>query len=55
MIVMKPWISNSEESGIKRSFISANEEIKTTQITLPNFQNSQYTNSTICGLNVSNI
>ncbi|RIB12413.1 kinase-like domain-containing protein [Gigaspora rosea] len=43
MIVMKPWISNSEESDIKRSFISANEEIKATQITLPNFQNSQYT------------
>ncbi|CAG8793567.1 11795_t:CDS:1, partial [Gigaspora rosea] len=32
-----------EESDIKRSFISANEEIKATQITLPNFQNSQYT------------
>ncbi|RIB21688.1 kinase-like domain-containing protein [Gigaspora rosea] len=74
LIVMKPWISNNEESDIKRSFISADEEIKTTQIISTNLQNSLYTSrlinakeiklayesakfrdSTICGLNVSNI
>ncbi|CAG8623154.1 16954_t:CDS:1, partial [Dentiscutata heterogama] len=32
-----------EESDIKRSFISANEEIKTNQIILPNHQRLIYT------------
>ncbi|RIB21695.1 hypothetical protein C2G38_2298816 [Gigaspora rosea] len=47
MILMMPWISNNEESDIKRSFISANEEIKTTQIIFPNLQNSLYTSRLI--------
>ncbi|RIB21694.1 kinase-like domain-containing protein [Gigaspora rosea] len=46
-IVMKPRISNNEDSDIKKSFISANKEIKTTQIILPNFQNSLYTSRLI--------
>ncbi|CAG8737836.1 13628_t:CDS:2 [Dentiscutata erythropus] len=36
-----------EESDIKRSFISANEEIKTNQIILPNYQSSMYTSKPI--------
>ncbi|CAG8553595.1 11031_t:CDS:1, partial [Gigaspora rosea] len=44
---MKPWISNNEESDIKRSFISADEEIKTTQIISTNLQNSLYTSRLI--------
>ncbi|RIB10143.1 kinase-like domain-containing protein [Gigaspora rosea] len=43
MILMNPSESIShEESDIKGDFISANDEIKTTQITLQNFQSSMY-------------
>ncbi|CAG8832358.1 41628_t:CDS:1, partial [Gigaspora margarita] len=40
--MVTPWVSlTNVESDIKRSFISANEEIKTTHITLQNSQNSK--------------
>ncbi|KAF0411849.1 hypothetical protein F8M41_008171 [Gigaspora margarita] len=45
-IVANPLIS-LEKSDIKRSFISANDEIKTTQITLTSNQNSMYTSKLI--------
>ncbi|CAG8792954.1 21345_t:CDS:2, partial [Cetraspora pellucida] len=35
------------QSDIKRSFICANDEIKVTQTTLPNYQNSMYTSRLI--------
>ncbi|CAG8501907.1 15346_t:CDS:2, partial [Gigaspora margarita] len=38
---------SDEESDIKRSFISANDEIPTTQITLQNYQSSIYTSRLI--------
>ncbi|CAG8748137.1 18101_t:CDS:2, partial [Dentiscutata erythropus] len=41
MILMDLSIS-SEESDIKRSFISANDEIKSMQFILPNYQSSMY-------------
>ncbi|CAG8814166.1 45983_t:CDS:2 [Gigaspora margarita] len=36
-----------EESDIKKSFISANDEIKASQFTLPNYQSSKYTSKLI--------
>ncbi|CAG8612501.1 21573_t:CDS:2 [Cetraspora pellucida] len=36
-----------EETDIMRSFISADDEIKTTEITLPNYQSSMYTSRLI--------
>ncbi|CAG8784322.1 6808_t:CDS:1, partial [Racocetra persica] len=46
MIVMNPLIARGE-SDIIRSFISADDEIKTKEITLPNYQSSMYTSRLI--------
>ncbi|CAG8751854.1 14111_t:CDS:1, partial [Gigaspora rosea] len=40
-------LMSSSNSDIKRSFISANDEIRTTQITLQNCQSSMYTSRLI--------
>ncbi|CAG8582883.1 10950_t:CDS:1, partial [Ambispora leptoticha] len=45
MIVMNPSMPH-EESNIL-NFISANDEIKTTEITLSNYQSSMYTSRLI--------
>ncbi|CAG8801696.1 13593_t:CDS:1, partial [Racocetra persica] len=48
MIIMSPSMPIShEESEIKRSFISADDEIKTTQITLLNYPSSMCTSRLI--------
>lgn len=47
-IITNPSVPIShEESDIQSSFISANEEINTTQITLSNYQSSKYTSKLI--------
>ncbi|CAG8748891.1 11715_t:CDS:2, partial [Racocetra persica] len=46
MIVMNPSLAR-EESNILRSFISADDEIKTKEITLQNYQSSKYTSKLI--------
>ncbi|CAG8596394.1 14487_t:CDS:1, partial [Dentiscutata erythropus] len=40
-------MANPSISFIKRCFISANEEIKTAQIAIPNYQSSMYTSRLI--------
>ncbi|CAG8472515.1 1645_t:CDS:2 [Gigaspora rosea] len=46
--MVTPWVSlTNEASDIKRSFVSADEEIKTIQITLQNSQNSKYVSKLI--------
>ncbi|CAG8681729.1 333_t:CDS:1, partial [Gigaspora rosea] len=48
MILMNPSVTIShEEFDIKTSFIFANDEIQTTQITLQNYQSSMYTSRLI--------
>ncbi|CAG8501889.1 15345_t:CDS:1, partial [Gigaspora margarita] len=45
---MNPSLTISdEESDIKRSFISANDEIPTIQVTLQNYESSMYTSKLI--------